>query len=103
MLYLYIIINQTINVTLYQENLNNNKLFMLVLFMFVFNIYYVDIYWIFFCFSRIWQIFPVGAVFTGMDIMIYSSPIFWALLIFSVFVVLGLDLAILSLVFIVFL
>lgn len=33
-----------------------------------------------------------------MDTMVFSSPVFWALLVFSTFVVMGLDLAVLSLV-----
>lgn len=53
------------------------------------------------CFSHVWGVFPVavGAVFTGMDIMVLTSPMFWVLLIFSVFVIMGLDLTMLSLVF----
>ncbi|VVC44111.1 Hypothetical protein CINCED_3A002426 [Cinara cedri] len=48
-------------------------------------------------YSHIWPFLPVGAVFTGMDIMVFTSPIFWVLLIFSVCVVMGLDITVLSL------
>lgn len=57
------------------------------------NIYIFDL-----CFSRVWQVFPIGSVFTGMDFMVFTSPIFWILMVFSVTVVMGLDLAALSLV-----
>ncbi|CAH1730930.1 probable phospholipid-transporting ATPase IA isoform X2 [Aphis gossypii] len=47
-------------------------------------------------YSHVWQVFPIGSVFTGMDVMVFSSPIFWILMLFSVTVVMGLDLAALS-------
>ncbi|XP_050425545.1 probable phospholipid-transporting ATPase IA isoform X2 [Adelges cooleyi] len=48
-------------------------------------------------YSHIWPIMPVGAIFTGMDTMVLSSLMFWALLLFTPFAVLSFDLTILSL------
>ncbi|XP_050531336.1 probable phospholipid-transporting ATPase IA isoform X2 [Daktulosphaira vitifoliae] len=48
-------------------------------------------------YSHFWPIFPVGAVFYGIDTMVFRSPVFWLLLIFSTCIVLGIDLAAITL------
>ena len=49
-----------------------------------------------FVFSHVWPFIPIGAVMIGMDIMVFTTPIFWLGFILTPFAVIAVDLTVVA-------